>query len=64
MTAIPSHCIAVTVSLSNTNAKVTETGNSNEDTILPNPTPVSGKPLFNKIGGNTVPNKESMIPQV
>ncbi len=64
MIAIPVHCIGNTVSGITIHARVTETGNSNDDTILPKPNPVCGKPLFNKIGGNTVPNKESINPHV
>lgn len=45
-------------------AKVTDTGSSTADTILPKPTPVKGNPLFNRIGGKTVPKTESKIPQV
>ena len=64
ITAIPAHCIANTCSCKTINARVTESGNSNDDTILPKPKPVCGKPLFNRIGGNTVPNNESINPHV
>lgn len=64
ITAIPVHCMARTCSCSTMNAMVTETGNSIEETILPKPKPVCGKPLFSRIGGNTVPNNERIIPQV
>lgn len=43
---------------------VTETGNSNEETILPKPNPVCGKPLFKRIGGKTVPKIANGNPQV
>ena len=56
--------MAKTCSCKTMNAMVTETGNSIEATILPNPKPVFGKPLFNKIGGKTVPNKDKNNPHV
>ena len=59
---IPNHCEAITLSFRTKNAIITETGNSNEATILPNPMPVSGKPILNKIGGIMVPNKEIISP--
>src|SRR5690606_7155175 len=61
---MPIHCENKTCSFKNTKAKVTETGNSNADTILPNPTPTKGNPLFKRIGGRMVPKIESKIPQV
>lgn len=64
ITAIPVHCIARTCSCKRTKAIVTETGNSNEETILPKPNPVCGKPLFKRIGGNTVPKIANGNPQV
>lgn len=62
--AIPVHCMANTCSCKTIKAIVTETGNSIEDTILPSPNPVFGKPLFNKMGGSTVPNKDKNNPHV
>lgn len=38
--AIPNHCIPKTSSFKRKKAIITETGNSNEETILPNPIPV------------------------
>jgi hypothetical protein len=48
---IPSHCKPFTFSFNKKKAINTETGSSNEETILPNPIPVCGKPAFNNIGG-------------
>ena len=64
MITIPIHCENKTCSCKKMNANVTETGSSTAETILPKPTPVKGNPLFNRIGGNTVPKTESKIPQV
>src|SRR5690606_8970420 len=61
---MPIHCENKTCSFKNTKAKVTETGNSKADTILPNPTPTNGNPLFKRMGGRMVPKIESKIPQV
>ena len=64
MITIPIHCENNTCSCKKRKAKVTETGSSIAETILPKPTPVKGNPLFKKIGGNTVPKSESKIPHV
>lgn len=62
--AIPNHCDKTTGSFKIKNAMVTETGNSNEDRILPKPNPVLGKPLFINIGGIIVPNKAKKTPYI
>ena len=60
--AIPNHCIPKTSSFKRKKAIITETGNSNEETILPNPIPVLGKPAFSNIGGIIVPKRAKTIP--
>ena len=60
--AIPNHCIPKTSSFKRKKAIITETGNSNEETILPNPIPVCGNPAFIKSGGIIVPKRDSMTP--
>lgn len=62
--AIPNHCVRITVSFRMKKAIVTETGNSNEETILPNPIPVFGKPAFINIGGIIVPKTAKTMPHL
>ena len=59
---IPIHCEKTTVSFNKKYAINTETGSSNEETILPSPIPVFGKPAFKSIGGIIVPNSAKNIP--
>ena len=59
---IPNHCQITTSSFKIKYAIITETGNSNEATILPNPNPVFGKPAFNNIGGIIVPKRAKNNP--
>ena len=54
--------MGITFSLRIKNAINTETGNSNAETILPNPIPVMGKPAFSSIGGIIVPKSARKIP--
>src|SRR5690606_25311067 len=61
---MPIHCENNTCSCKKMKANVTETGSSTADTILPNPTPTNGNPLFKRMGGRMVPKIESKIPQV
>ena len=61
---IPIHWMNKTLSFNKKKAINTETGSSNEETILPNPIPVCGKPAFNNIGGIIVPNKAKTIPHL
>ena len=51
-----------TVSFKTKYAQVTDIGNSNEETILPKPKPVFGKPAFKNSGGRIVPNNAKGIP--
>ena len=60
---IPNHCIKITCSFNKKYAINTETGSSNEATILPKPIPVCGNPAFNNIGGMIVPKSAKTIPQ-
>lgn len=59
---MPIHCKATTCSFNIINAIITETGSSNEDTILPKPSPVWGKPAFISRGGIIVPKRAKKIP--
>lgn len=51
-----------TFSCSSTKAMETETGNSIEEMMLPNPNPVLGNPALSKIGGSMVPKTAKKIP--
>lgn len=62
ISAIPTHCIKITFSPNKTKAIVTETGNSKEETMLPNPSPAFGNPTLNKIGGIMVPKSDKIKP--
>ena len=59
---MPLHCQKTTFSFKIKNAIRTETGNSNEATILPKPNPVIGKPAFSNIGGIIVPKRAKNKP--
>lgn len=62
ISATPAHCRGITVSLRIKCANKMDTGISTEDTILPRPIPVLGKPLVNSRGGNMVPNRARKAP--
>ena len=59
---IPTHWITITSSPNKTKAMVTETGNSSDEIMLPNPKPVFGNPKLNNMGGMMVPNKARTKP--
>ena len=61
---IPNHCIKITCSFNKKYAINTETGSSNEATILPKPIPVCGNPAFNNIGGMIVQKSARTIPHL
>ena len=54
--------MTITSSPNKTKAMVTETGNSSDEIMLPNPKPVFGNPKLNNMGGMMVPNKARTKP--